>query len=196
MKKSTSISIRVSEEELDSYRYYHPYWEKRGITDEEIIELFDLGFSQNDSCITFPIRDINGNCLFVAKRSTKTKFFSYPQGSQKSLYGIYEITQCDRDTNEIIVCESMLDALSFWQIGKVAVAMNGTGDAHSYQQLRELPCRQLILCTDMDSAGLKAREKIRKNVKNKIIYEYFLPQGCKDANDCTQEQLLALKKEI
>lgn len=184
----------VSEEELDSYRYIHPYWAKRGITDEEIIELFDLGYDKDNDCITFPVRDINGNCLFVAKRSVKTKFFSYPSGSTKSLYGIYEITQCNRDTKEIIVCESMLDALSFWQVGKVAVALNGTCDYAEYKQLRELPCRELILCTDMDNAGMDARKKIRKNVTNKILSEYFLPKGCKDANDCTREQLSALEK--
>ena len=32
----------VSEEELDKYRWTHPYWAKRKITDERIIELFDL----------------------------------------------------------------------------------------------------------------------------------------------------------
>lgn len=189
----TDTDIYVSEEELDSYRYTHPYMFKRGLTDE-VIEMFDIGFDKNKQTLTFPVRDISGRCLFIARRSVKTKFFSYPKSTQKSLYGLYEIYKYAKNVKEVIVCESMLDALSFWTVGKVAVALNGTGDAHSYQQLRELPCRELILCTDMDNAGMKAREKIRQNVKNKLICEYFLPKGCKDANDCTKEELLALEK--
>ena len=195
----------VSEEELDSYRYIHPYMYKRGLTDE-VIELFDIGYDSNSDCITFPVRDIRGNTLFIARRSVKSKYFNYPQDAVKPLYGLYELyhlSEIDYDDfvawenifpKEVIICESMLDALSFWTVGKYAVALNGTGSFSQYQALRDLPCRELILCTDMDKAGMDARDKIRKNVKNKIISEYFLPKGCKDANDCTREQLLSLEK--
>lgn len=46
----------------------------------------------------------------------------------------------------------------------------------------------------MDERGLRARERIRTNMQNtKIIGEYFFPKGCKDANDCTKEQLKNLQ---
>lgn len=183
----------VSEEELDSYRYTHPYWAKRGIVDENIIELFDLGYSKTEQMITMPNYDKDGNCIFVAKRSVKTKFFSYPKNTEKIVYGIYQLYQLPNFPKEIIVCESMLDALSFWTIGKYAVALNGLGSELQFKQLRELPCRELILCTDMDEAGMKARQRIRDNVKNKIISEYILPKGRKDANECTSEELKALQ---
>lgn len=192
----------ILEEELDKYRWTHPYWKKRGITDERIIELFDLGYDKKTDCITFPIRDVSGRCLFVARRSTKTKYFNYPQGVEKPLYGLYELWQVAKvatefeDGNkkqdyysklffpqEVIVCESMLDALTAWQCGKYATALNGLGNELQFQQLRELPCRKLILATDNDKAGLKARERIRKNVTNKIITEYKFPDGVKDLND-------------
>ena len=64
------------------------------------------------------------------------------------------------------------------------------------EQLRELPCRKLILCTDMDKAGMMARSRIRAKVKNKIITEYVLPKGRKDANECTKDELKALKDVI
>jgi hypothetical protein len=82
-------STFVSEDELDKYRYYHKYWASRGITDDAIIELFDLGWDAKTDCITFPVRDINGNCLFVARRSVKTKWFNYPKDVEKPLYGLY-----------------------------------------------------------------------------------------------------------
>ena len=94
----------------------------------------------------------------------------------------------------MIVCESMLDALSFWTVNKYAVALNGLGNQKQFEQLKQLPCRALILCTDMDEAGLSARKKIRQNIgTSKIIYEYFLPENRKDANECTKEELLQLK---
>ena len=199
----------VSEEELSSYRFTHPYMYKRGLTDE-VIELFDIGYDKNTRCITFPIRDINGKTLFIARRSVDTKYFNYPEGVEKPLYGLYEYhklcttrivggrcngkTEFLRRLNEVIICESMLDALSFWTVGKYAVALNGLGNELQFKQLRELQCRKLILCTDSDKAGMKARDRIRKNVKNKIITEYILPEDKKDANECTQEELMNLRE--
>lgn len=202
-KYNVNVNIdRVSEEELDRYRYTHPYMYQRGLTDE-VIELFDIGYDSSCDCITFPIRDVLGNTLFIARRSTKTKFFNYPKDVEKPLYGLYEYMEelknadCESDFNdfsEVVVCESMLDALSFWTVGKYAVALNGLGNELQFKQLRDLPCRELILCTDMDEAGMKARERIRKNVKNKLISEYILPAGRKDANECTKEELKQLKQ--
>ena len=184
----------VTEEELDKYRYTHPYMKKRGLTDE-IIELFDIGVDLQSKCITFPNLDKNGNCLFVARRGINSKWFNYPAHVQKPLYGLYQLYQLHPFPNEVIVCESMFDALSFWTVGKYACALNGLGNELQFKQLRELPCREIILATDMDERGLAARERIRKNMKNtKIIAEYFFPEGRKDANDCTKEELLNLKK--
>jgi DNA primase len=200
-RSSTSrnnVSLQfVKEEELDKYRYVHPYMYKRGLTDE-IIDLFDIGFDSGSQCITFPVRDIYGNCLFVARRSVKTKFFNYPEGVEKPLYGLYEIMKFYKERyyiTEVIVCESMLDALSFWTIGRFAVALNGLGNELQFKQLRELPCRKIILATDMDERGLAARKRIRQNMQNtKIITEYIFPKGRKDANECTKEELMNLEE--
>ena len=200
----------VSEEELDKYRYIHPYMYKRGLTDE-IIEMFDIGYDSATESITFPVRDVAGNCLFIARRSVKTKWFNYPEGVEKPLYGLYELFK-DSSTGlknskthslgstysfprEVIVCESMLDALSFWTVGKYAVALNGLGNELQFKQLRELPCRKIILATDMDERGLAARKRIRQNIGNrKIITEYYFPTGRKDANECTEKELLNLEE--
>lgn len=197
--------VYISEEELDKYRYIHPYMYKRGLTDD-VIELFDIGYDKNTRCITFPVRDINGKTLFIARRSVVSKFFNYPQGVEKPLYGLYELNAVkminghpvhilQNFPKEIIVCESMLDALSFWTVGKYAVALNGLGNNLQFKQLRELPCRKLILATDMDERGLAARERIRKNIGSyKIMTEYYFPEGRKDANDCTKEELKNLQE--
>lgn len=196
----------VGEEELNKYRYTHPYMYKRGLTDE-VIELFDIGYDKDTNCITFPVRDVTGATLFVARRSVSTKWFNYPEGVEKPLYGLYELYQTVfsreelkddiggtvvryKSPKEVIVCESMLDALSFWTVGKYAVALNGLGNELQFKQLRELPCRKIILATDMDERGLAARKRIRMNMQNtKIITEYYFPKGRKDANECTKEEL-------
>ena len=192
-------SAFVTAEELDKYRYYHPYWKKRGITDEYVIELFDLGYDKKTKCITFPVRDIHGNCLFVARRSVRTKFFNYPSGAEKPLYGLYELNQLKRYPNTVIVCESMLDALTCWEYGKYAVALNGLGNALQFQQLREMPCRELILATDNDERGMEARKRIRFHVTNKLIREYIIPHikrekgvFTKDINDLTKSEFMQL----
>ena len=188
----------ISEEELDSYRYTHQYMYKRKLTDE-IIELFDIGYDKDTECITFPVRDVNGNCLFVARRSVNTKFFKYPKGAEKPLCGLYELNATrsvnghpvhilHNFPNEIIICESMIDALTCWVYGKYAVALNGLGNDLQFKQLRELPCRKYILATDNDSAGMKARKRIRNNVRNKLITEYKFPPNRKDINDLTKEE--------
>ena len=207
--------VYISEEELDKYRYTHPYMYKRGLTDN-VIERFDIGYDENTRCITFPVRDISGNTLFIARRSVVTKYFNYPEGVDKSLYGLYEYnmvlqscvnrfisggrgngkTAYLKSINELIVCEGMFDALSFWVIGKFAVALNGTGSELQFKQLRDLPCRKLILATDSDEAGQKARDRIRRNVKNKILTEYIYPDGYKDANECLVAGTLENLQEV
>lgn len=190
VEKST---LYISDDELDKYRVYHPYMWKRKMT-PEVVEIFDIGYDRETKSITFPVRDKQGNCLFVARRSVVTKFFNYPQGVEKPVYGLYEIHHYGQYTKEVIICESMIDAIYFWTVGKYAVALNGLGNELQFKQLREMQCRKFILCTDSDEAGMKARSRIRKNVRNKLITEYILPDGRKDANDCTPEELLSLKE--
>ena len=186
----------VLERELERFRYIHPYMYKRKLTDE-IIELFDIGYDKQTDCITFPVRDISGNCLFVARRSVKGKYFSYPKDVEKPLYGIFELYQsCEIEKEDIIVCESMLDALTCYVYGKYALALNGTGTAVQFEQLRKLPCRKLIIATDNDSAGMRARQRIKRNVKNKILTQYTFPSDRKDINDLSREEFENLQEKF
>lgn len=184
----------VTEEELDKYRYTHPYMYQRGLTDE-VIELFDIGFDRSSDTITFPVRDKYGNCLFIARRSVHTKYFNYPEGVEKPLYGLYELSRLEKFPDEIYICESMFDALTIWCYNKYAVALNGLGNELSIAQIRKLPCRKVILATDKDEAGRKARIRLRKELNNKIVTELdyrTYPDHAKDMNDMTREEFYAL----
>ena len=189
------VSSYINEDELDEYRVYHPYMWKRKMT-PEVVDIFDIGYDKKTQSITFPVRDVQGRCLFIARRSVNTKFFNYPAGAEKPVYGLYELRQLPEYPKEVIICESMIDAIYFWTVGKYAVALNGLGNELQFRQLKEMPCRKFILCTDSDDAGMRARMRIRKNIRNKLITEYILPAGRKDANDCTQDELLNLQENF
>ena len=177
----------VTEEELDKYRVYHKYMWKRKMT-PEVVDIFDVGYDEDTKCITFPVRDIKGNCLFIARRSVNSKFFNYPAGVEKPVYGLYELSQLHEFPKEVIICESMIGCITAWVYGKYAVALNGLGNELQFRQLNNMPCRKFILATDNDSAGKSARLRLRKCLKGKIITEYILPDNRKDINDLSKEE--------
>lgn len=189
-----NTNIRVAEEELDKYRNYHPYMWKRKMT-PEVVEIFDIGYDKDTNCITFPVRDEYGNCVFVARRSVVSKFFNYPRNAEKPVYGLYELSMQIPYPDEVIICESMIDAITCWVYGKYAVALNGLGNDLQFKQLRHMPNRKFILATDMDKAGQTARVRLKKQLSNKLVSEYIWDVNmAKDINDMSQEQFLNLKE--
>ena len=194
-RNNPTIITYVSEQELDRYRYIHPYMYKRKLT-LDIIELFDIGYDKESKCITFPQRDINGNTLFIARRSVEGKFFNYPSEVQKPLYGLYELSLQQEFPQEVIICESMLDALVCWVWGKYAVALNGLGTSYQMDVLNRLPVRKYILATDNDYYGFKARRKIASQIRNKLVTEYILPRNRKDLNELTEDEFLSLQEDF
>lgn len=173
----------VSEEELKSYRYYHPYMFERKLT-EDVINKYDIGYDKKTQCITFPVFDINNNCLFVVKRSVNFKKFYIPEGVEKYIFGLNHIPN---PCNELIICESVFNALTAIRYGYKAVALFGTGSKEQYKLLKSFNIRSYVLCFDGDNAGRKGALNFKKNIKNSIIFEMKLPEG-KDANDLTQEE--------
>jgi DNA primase len=175
----------ITEEELDKYRYIHPYMYERGLTDE-IIERFDIGYDRERKEITFPVRDIEGRCVFVAGRSVKSKFFRLPKGLDKPVYQSYRFNSGKYRT--AYITESFLNCLTCWKYDKPAMAMIGTGNQKQYEILNKLPVREYILAFDPDEAGKKATERFRKNVHGKIIKELVYPDN-RDINDLQEEFL-------
>lgn len=199
---STSVQEYVSEDELDSYRYTHPYMYERGLTDE-VIETFDIGYDKSTDSITFPVRDIKGNTLFVARRTIKYKSFNIPKGIDKPLYGDYELSQILQTKEgidkfkEVYVCEGLFDCLRLWCVGKYAVA--GFGCLFSDKQIKdlcELPTRKLIFALDNDKAGISATERLKKLVRGKIMTTAILPYNRKDIGECTDDELKNLRETL
>lgn len=187
------VPAKIGENELDKYRYTHNYLYERGLTDE-IIEQFDLGYDKTTDSITFPVRDINGDCLFVARRAIKTKYFDLPKAINKPLYGMYEVSRV-QSADKLYVCEGLFDCLRLWCNGKIAVAGFGClFNTYQIKQIQDLPIRTIVLALDNDEAGISATKRLRLLLTNKIIKEVVLPIGRKDIGECTNDEIQNLKE--
>ena len=202
-------AVLITEEELDKYRVIHPYMRERGLTDG-IIGIFDIGFDSDSNSITFPVKDIFGNTLFIGRRNVDRKYYHYPARVKKPVYGLYEVTQDKQPVlpfirermssiekkysdgfiyPKVYITEGPFDMWKAWTFGVKAVSLLGLGTQYQFQQLLDSPIRHFVLATDMDEAGMKARERIKDVLWNhKICTELMLPDGKKDIGECTKEE--------
>ena len=175
----------VSEEELDKLRYTCSYHYQRHLNDWSI-ETYDLGYQKDfygQEAITFPVLDIQGRCLFVARRCIYKKYYWYPPNSEKPLYGVWQAKKLFPDSKVCYIVESMLNAITLAQNGFCAIAMLGTGTNTQIEEIKKLGYRRYIIATDPDPAGYRSRDKLIETLKYTSFVEYLdLPQGC-DVND-------------
>lgn len=182
----------IDEEELKKYRVAHNYLYQRGIT-PEMIKKFDIGYDKEnrdfrgfrEECVTFPIKDERG-AYCIIRRAINRKRFYIPHDIDKPIWGLYEVpNSCD----SVIICESIINALTCWCWGYYAVALLGTGTEKQMKQIDIRNWRNIYLALDGDSAGRKATRRICKALYTlgRSLYTYNIPLG-KDVNDLTREE--------
>lgn len=188
----------ISEDELEKYRYFHPYMYKRQLTNE-IIEKFDIGFDGNYKyfdkivpCITMPVKDIEGDVITIIRRAVKFKRFFIENHIKKPVYGVYEITK-EKDV-PIFITESVFNCLTLWIWGFESVALIGLGNDYQFNILKKLPNRLFYTCMDGDNAGREAAKKINQKLFNKFVFNIDMLDS-KDVNDLSKEQFLELLNE-
>lgn len=177
---------------FDAYKEKTDYYQKRGIPDE-LVQKFKLGYIDQIELVShsgekymkysqvyFPVFDRSGDLVFYQLRSTEEKSFYLPVGAKKHLWAANWITG-----PEVVVCESVFNALTAWKYGFQAVAIFGSGDDATCQQLLDLGCRSYILALDNDEAGIKGRAKIEKALlrAGKFVSTVFIDEEGKDLND-------------
>lgn len=191
--------VYVTEEELQKYRFIHPYMYKRKLTDR-VIEYFDVGYDAETSSLTFPVHDLQGIVRFIQRRHVHSKFFNNPEGAYKGrlLYGAYRANMNVQNSEEIWVCESIIDALTVWgQLGIPAVAlMQALPTIEQLELIEQLPKRKIVLALDNDEAGRKGEKKIQAGVKTKLLYKFQFPHTFKDVNSLSQDILKSYSKYI
>lgn len=171
----------VSSEELVKYEYIHPYMFQRKLS-PEVIRKYEVGYDPSTNCLTFPVY-VDGECVLVARRKVNSKKFIMPNITPKPIYGLDYIKSDD----DVIICESVINALTAISYGYTAVALFGTGSEYQLNLLKDSNIRSFTLCFDGDAAGYNAERRFRKYMGNsKLIKTMHLPFG-KDANDINKE---------
>lgn len=189
----------VPETELEKYRYTHPYMYERGLTDE-IIDIFDIGYDQENDMITFPVNDKTGNCLFVQKRSVKGKRFDNDTGASKlTLYGldkVWENIAWVKNVGYVVVCESPIDVATLWKWNEPAIGqMQAKATDDQIRLINELPIPIILAANDNDTAGYEGAQTLREKC-NKMVKRVVFPEGKKDVNVMTKQEWLESDRTI
>ena len=190
------------------------YLKSRGIQSQEIIQSFKIGFVSgslknilspkseyfttlkeigllNDqgneifyNCVVIPLFDQDQNPVGLYGRNIKEKRHLYLKGPHKGLVN----HQGAKDTDKVIFTESILDALSLYEMGIKNVlpcyGTNGFTDDHKTLLIKE-KVKEVELCFDRDAAGESGSKDLAQKlgimgIKATVIK---LPDAVKDAND-------------
>ena len=164
--------------------------------------LADLGIYRRKSghghfngCIVFPVIDTLGNIREIYGRKVND---GIRKGSVSHLYlgeesrlfddrGIWN-EQALSVHSEIILCESIIDALSFWVAGyKNVTAIYGTNGFTNYHldALAKYKTKTVLLALDRDDEGEAAAKRISKTLLESGInvYRCDFPKATVDANE-------------
>lgn len=190
--KEKEERIILSKELLKPFRYKHSYLEGRGLT-QKTQRAVKIGFDPETRSIVIPWLDKDENLVNWKHRSISSKWFWYAEHGDKiknHLYGLYLVYKLDRK-DEVFVVESEIDALTLWQSGYSAVA---TGSAslskNQAKLLRKAGIKKLVIATDNDDAGERAKKSIKRQLGGFMeLEEIIFPEGRKDINDFTEKEL-------
>lgn len=157
---------------------FSKYLEGRGIG-AEVQEKFKI--YEKDKKVYMPVFDRKGNYLYANSRSTESKRFYVEGGAIKTLWGIEEIDF----SRAVAVCESQIDALSFWEVGMQAVATLGADNVGSLSVLKKCTST-ILLAFDPDNAGRRARDWAATMLGKWRCKWLDLPEGV-DVNQALQD---------
>ncbi len=154
-------------------------------------ELFSLGVITKQGrellggCIVVPIADpLTGRWVSLYGRGMKTDRHCYLPGPFRGVVNY----QTAKLSSEIVVTESILDALSFQQAGVTnAIPIYGTNGftPEHLDLLKRENVSRIILALDNDEPGRKATEAIQGKVASAgiAVSTVSFPDGIKDANE-------------
>lgn len=173
--------------DLAGYKYFH----NRNIS-KKTIDMFEI--SSKDGYVIFPIRNKEGTILEVQKRHMNTKKYFFPKGFniRQYIFGLYELYKYGDINKPVIVCESVIDALTCWEYGYQAIAIySAMLRAEQLELLIKSPFRLYKDGFDRDEAGrlgwnvfkkhsipkglrvIESKEHNKKDI-NELSYEEFL----------------------
>lgn len=169
-----------------------PIWfHQRGFT-WETIRKWDIRYDPIQDAIVIPVIKEGELIGTIARRYRfEPKYLNSEFPKREILFGLNHISRSER---LIIVVEGPLDCIWVNQCGLGAVALLGARMGQPQAALLKQKFGEVILALDNDEAGKIGTKEAIKLLTSKgyllpqiKILEY--PKPCKDANDCTSEEL-------
>jgi len=191
------------------------YLIKRGITDTDLIQVLKVGYADGSllktvpasgevreqlvalgvltadgrellgGCVVVPIPDpITGQWTNLYGRGVRTARHCYLSGPLRGVVNF----QAAKSSEEVILTESILDALSFLQAGiATAIPIYGTNGftADHLDLLKREGVKRVILALDADEAGRKGTDALKGRLQAAgiAVRVASFPAGIKDANE-------------
>ena len=191
------------------------YLEKRGLTDVDLLRALKVGYADGSllktipkagelreellalgvitpegrellgGCIVVPIPDpLTGQWTTLYGRGVKTPRHCYLPGPLRGVLNF----QAARLSPEVVLTESVLDALSFHQAGvATAIPIYGTNGftAEHLDTLKREGVKRVVLALDSDEAGRKGTDALKGKLEaaGVAVRVASFPAGVKDANE-------------
>jgi len=149
----------------------------------------ETGHERFTGSIVFPIFDEHGHVSEIYGRKVLnnlragTAYHTYLPGPHKGVLNYQALTS----SPDVILCESIIDALSFWVSGlrnvTTSYGINGFTDDH-LQAFKAADIKRVFIAYDRDAAGNKAAETLAEKLMKEGFecFRVLFPKGM-DANE-------------
>lgn len=172
----------------ETYKYFF----KRGFT-QDTMKKFMIGRDLQEGLVTVPIfwedNTVAGMIgRYIDKKRPKNSRYAVREVPKAEITFPQNHLEVIDDT--IIIVEGLLDSLWLHQLG-FSNAQAILGNEMSYQQRDYLVSKasKFIVMVDNDEGGKTASERIHRLLKGYTLYTVKYPQGAKDPQDCTFDEI-------
>ena len=167
---------------------------------QEIGILRDSGHEHFNGSLVVPVIDENGVISEVYGRKILGQRLR--KGTAQHLYlpgphnGVWNV-EAFKASNEIILCDALIDAMTFWVHGfrNVTASYGTSGFTSSHlAAFKQYEIKRVLIAYDRDEAGNNAAEKLAKELQAEGIdcFRILLPKGM-DVNEYAQQVTPAQK---
>lgn len=164
----------------------------RLILDEDIDD-FELGYGEfyGTSWITIPVRDTNGNVVFMKLRkdpfleSDRPKYMS--TGGEASIFNVDVLKD---KPDQLVICEGEFDCMVLRAFGIPAISSTAGAGTFKVEWIEKLSSvRHLYICFDNDEAGEQGAneliEKLSETLPSTSVLKINLPHEVGEHGDIT-----------
>jgi len=209
--KFDEIPLRkLDENVLNEYVNFPNLWFYNEGISFDVQQLFEVGFSVRDNCITIPIRDelgelvgIKGRTILDYEKLKMSKYwFPYPAPKSLILYGLDKAYSHIKDAGEVIVYEAEKSVQKSFSYGYCNAVSIGGHDLSQNQVMKlEKLGVDIVLAFDKNVTNVEWKREIDKFLLRDKLYVIYERKnsgllGQKDAPvDLGLESFLKLYKE-